>query len=172
MATKKVHLEAILAMRLDWTDTDRLTAERLAELRAQLDRATTAAGRAPATTTTAAGGVKPHPAHVRLNDLAAQEAQLTRRLRLNPQRTASGQYEATDSPVAARQRLWDEVGELYADSLLFGAWLGAVDDAKCAIPEDAYGWPNSPKTLPMAGQQHEVGDVFAFQDASMRPRVR
>lgn len=160
MATKKAHVAAILAMRLDWNDGDRLLAEELAGLRFRLEKERKKAEREPATVTTGSGGVKPNPVHAMVSNLADQESRLTRRLNLTSIRNARGRYETATSPLETRQKLWEFWGEHSIENLLPGCWAGAANDAKCSIREDWVGWPNNPKTLPVAGETHEVSDWY------------
>ena len=148
MTTKKEHLAAIMAMRMEWTTQDTLLADQLAGLRYKLERERAKSARAPATVPTAAGGEKPNPVFAVIERLAKQEGQLTRRLRLGAVRTAGGQYKANASPAEARAHLWERWCERCKINLIPGLWLYVVRAANVEIAEDSLDWPDSPQTLP------------------------
>jgi hypothetical protein len=148
MTTKAHYLKAILDMRTDWTEHDRLQAEQLAVLRHKLDIERRKSSKAPATVPTAAGGEKPNPVFAVIDKMARQEAALTRRLCLTAVRTAGGQYKANASPVDTRTQLWDQHAEHCRLNLIPGLWLQAVREAGVEIDEDSVGWPGNPQELP------------------------
>lgn len=149
MATKKGHLAAIIAMRLDWTAQDRLLADQLASMRHQLERERARAAKAPATVASAAGTPKPNPLFGVIDRLARQEAQLTKRLRLGATRTAGGQYTAATAPAEIRAHLWARYGKDCQANLMPGLWRYVVRAAGAEIPDDSIGWPDNPSALPM-----------------------
>jgi hypothetical protein len=149
MTTKKEHLKAILAMRMEWSDQDKYQAEQLADLRYKLQQERAKASKAPATVPTAAGSEKANPIFSIIERLAKQESQLTRRLQLGAKRTAGGQYKTNDSPLEARKRLWERWSEQCKDNLIPGLWLSIVKSEGVEIEEDAIGWPDNPKSLPL-----------------------
>lgn len=167
MTTKKDHLNAIFAMRMDWSEQDRLMAKQLADIRYKLERERAKSTRAPATVPTMAGGEKPNPIFAVIEKLAKQERQLTRGLNLGAKRTAAGRYEANASPIEVRTKLWEANAARCVDNLEPGAWLFLVQEAGVDIDEDSKGWPNNPMSLPVAGQDHEVGSYY-----SKRPQIR
>jgi hypothetical protein len=148
MTTKAKHLKAILAMRTEWTEQDRLQADQLAVLRHKLDSERRNAAKAPVTVPTAAGGEKPNPIFAVIDRMARQEAALTRRLCLHAVRTPGGQYKANTSPVDARRQLWERHCEHCRSNLVPGLWLHLVREAGAEIDEDSVGWPDNPKELP------------------------
>ncbi|WP_144403878.1 hypothetical protein [Caballeronia cordobensis] len=152
MSTKKEHLSAILAMRMEWTAQDKLQASQLADLRYKLDLERAKASKAPATVSTAAGGQKANPIFSIIDRLARQEAQLTRRLNLGAKRTAGGQYKVNDSPQEARKRLWERWADQCKENLIPGLWLCIVKTEGVEIDEDSVGWPDNPKSLPTPGR--------------------
>jgi hypothetical protein len=157
----RVHLEAILACRITWTEQDRLLAGQLAGIRATLDKERERLSGESATVATASGSTKANPAYQVVSKLAQQESQLSKRLRLGAVRTAGGQYAAAQSPAERRVSLWAEYLEHFQlDDLVPGAWRYMVREAGCEIPEDSINWPNGPKTLPVAGQVHETGHYY------------
>lgn len=148
MTTKKGYLEAILAMRLEWSEQDKQLATQLANLRYRLDRDRAKSATASSTVPTAAGGEKANPIFSVIDRLSKQENQLTRRLQLGAQRTAGGQYKTNDSPSEARARLWEQWGDSCKEDLIPGLWLCVVKEAGVTIPEDSLGWPANPSQLP------------------------
>lgn len=149
MASKAVHLRAILSQRTEWTEADRLQASQLADLRAKLDAERRASAKAPMTVATAAGGEKPNPLFAGIERMSKQEAQLTRRLGLGAQRNARGRSKVARSPMETRKQLWEKFGKTYAGKLLPGAWRCLMQQHGVEIPEDSIGWPDNPQTLPM-----------------------
>lgn len=148
MTTKAKHLEAILAMRLEWSAQDKLMATQLADLRFKLDQERSKSAKAPATVPTAAGGKKANPIFSIIDRLAKQEGQLTRRLRLGAQRTAGGQYKPSSSPTEVRRQLWEKWAEHCVADLMPSLWLYMVREAGVEITEDSIGLPSNPKNLP------------------------
>jgi hypothetical protein len=165
--TREDHLAAILAMRTEWTEADRLLADQLADLRDKLATERSKSAKAPTTVSTAKGGRKANPIFAIVDRLSKQEAALSRRLGLGLRRTKSGRYDTVNSPLEKRAQLWRQIGESCKTNLIPGQWLCSAWTEGVEIAEDAVGWPNNPKTLPEAGKTHEVGRYYPVSDVAL-----
>lgn len=154
MANKDIHLSAILAQRLTWTQVDRLQAERLATVRANIDKLDKKLVREGYTVSTAAGGVKANPTAASRDRLVREDSQLTRRLQLGAQRTADNgrSYTAAVSPVELRAQLWEQHGETCRTNLIPGLWLYLVRENKCESEGDQGYTLDNPTELPPFAQ--------------------
>ncbi|MGF6697858.1 hypothetical protein OKW38_002470 [Paraburkholderia sp. MM5496-R1] len=154
MASKNVHLAAILAQRLSWTQADRLQADRLATVRSQIDKLDRALVREGFTVKTAAGTDKTNPKVSAKDKFTREEGQLTRRLQLGAQRvTDNGRsYQVAASPVEMRAQLWEEHGDTCRTNLIPGLWRYLVRENKCEIDEDQQYTTDNPMELPVVPQ--------------------
>jgi len=168
MATKAQHTQAVLSMRLEWTTGDRILAIQLANLRYTIERKSKLADKAGLTVQSAAGTEKANPLFSVLDKLKTQELQLTKRLGLQAMvRNASHNYELNANPTDKRTKLWQQWEDNCITNLMPGMWLHVVRADKCVIDEDALGWPNNPKSLPVAGKVHEVGTDYPLATPPM-----
>jgi hypothetical protein len=134
---KKQHLELILSVRAGWTMADKVLAERLAKVRADIDTLDAQIDNEGTTVATAAGTRKANP-RISIRDRAIKtEAQLTKRLKLGNERTAGGRSETVEKrnrtalDIVGRlndaDRAYDLV-DLIPNYLLCAAAAGVVAD--------------------------------------------
>ena len=150
MASKAVHLKAILAQKLTWTSAEKLQAQRLAGIREHADKLANALNREGYTVPTAAGGTKANPKAAARERLVREDTQLVRQLQLGAVRTADNgrSYKAAGSPVEVRSQLWEQWGQHCQTNLIPGLWLFQVRQAGCEVPADAAFAIGNPTELP------------------------
>lgn len=138
-------------MRVSWTNADEIQAERLAAVRAQIDKLTDELEREGYTVPTRdLSTEKPNPKASAREKLVREESQLTRRLNLGAQRTRGGRAKAADSPIEQRKELWKQWADHCRSNLIPGLWLHLVKEAKCDIEADHAFITGNPAELPCA----------------------